>query len=151
MLVSAEFRQHLSDAFYPRRPEWAGAFLLVLGGWILRENPTLMEVSQTGTTKPFTLMLAVASQPAWASALLAFGLLRFLVLFINGAWRKSPHLRMLFALLSCFFWEQIALSFSATFGLSFAAYVVFLGLEFSNIIIAGRDARAADDAARRST
>ncbi len=33
----------------------------------------------------------------------------------------------------------------ATFGLRYAAYLVFLGLEFSNLIVAARDARMVDD------
>lgn len=142
MIVFAEMRGHFADAFFPRRSEWAGAALMIFGGWILFANPDLMTQSKTAA---FDLMRSIFQQSTWARLLLSFGLVRLVVLFINGAWRRSPHLRMLSAVLSCFFWMQIALSYSATFGLAFAAYVVVLGLEFSNIIVAGRDARTVDD------
>lgn len=142
MIVLAQARDHFVEAFFPRRSEWAGAALLCLGGWVLSANPDLMT---TSTGKAFDLMKATFTQPTWANLLMAGGGLRLLVLAINGAWRRSPHLRALAAILSGFFWWQIAASYYATFGLGYAAYAVFLGLEFSNLIVAARDARTVDD------
>jgi hypothetical protein len=142
MFVFAEMRDHFAAAFFPRRSEWAGAALLILSGLILFWNPTLMASSRSNA---FDLMEAIFRQETWAKLLFSFGLIRFTVLLINGAWRRSPHLRAITALLSCFIWMQVALSLSASFGLAFAAYAVFLGLEFSNIIVASRDARTVDD------
>lgn len=141
-IVFTEMRDHFAAAFLPRRPEWAGAGLLLISGWILFANPNLMEGSKSTA---FDLMLSIGTQVAWAKMLTVFGLIRFLVLAVNGFWRRSPHLRLLSALLSCFFWFFIALSYSATFGLAFGAFVIFLALEFSSIIVAGRDARIVDD------
>jgi hypothetical protein len=138
----ADARDHFADAFFPRRSEWAGAALLCFGGWVLSTNPDLMATSQG---KAFDLMKATFTQPTWAALLMYGGGLRLVVLAINGSWRKSPHLRALAAILSGFFWWQIAASYYATFGLGYSAYAVFLGLEFSNLIVAARDARTVDD------
>ncbi len=142
MLILAEMRDHFAEAFFPRRSEWAGGALLMLAGVVLSANPELMARSQT---QAFVLMQAIFRQETWADLLLACGTIRLAILMINGLWRRSPHMRALSAMLSCFFWMHIALSSYASFGLAFAAYTVFLGLEFSNIIVASRDARTVDD------
>ena len=142
VIMFADARNHFAEAFFPRRSEWAGAALLCLGGWVLSSNPDLMA---TSSGKAFDLMKATFTQPTWAQLLMVGGGLRLMVLAINGAWRRSPHLRALASILSGFFWWQIAASFYASFGLGYAAYVVFLSLEFSNLIVAARDARTVDD------
>lgn len=142
MYVLATARDHFRDAFIPRRSEWAAASLLLLCGWVLYSNPDLMG---TATGKAFDLLRATFTQNTWMRLLVVFGMARLLILAINGFWRRSPHLRALSAFLSCFFWWHIMLSYHATFGLAWAAYAVFLALEFSNMIVAARDARTVDD------
>lgn len=142
LVVLTTARDHFTEAFFPRRSEWGGAALLMLGGWVLYANPDLMETSHG---RAFDLMKATFHQDTWMRLLIVFGFLRLSVLAINGAWRRSPHLRALSAFLSCFFWWHIMLSYYASFGLAWAAYAVFLALEFSNMIVAARDARTVDD------
>ncbi|MEO5756896.1 MAG: hypothetical protein ABIQ51_08600 [Mesorhizobium sp.] len=61
-------------------------------------------------------------------------------------WIDFAHdLRSLSVILSGFFWWQIAASYHATFDLGYAAYIVFLALQFSNLIVAARDARTVHD------
>lgn len=146
MLVFTHIRDNLAAAFYPRRSEWAAGGLTVLLGWVLATNDTLMT---SGTGRGYQLMLSIAEQSTWARVFIVFGALRLVILLINGAWRRSPHLRAGAAFLSCFLWTQIALSFAPTFGFAFSMASAWLALEMSNVWTAMRDARTVDDAYAR--
>lgn len=141
MTVFAHIRQSFEKAFFPRLSEWWAAGLLMALGWMLGSNPDLMD---NRATHAYDLLLMIAEQHTWAIIMKLFAAARLTVLLINGAWRRSPHLRALSALLSCFFWTQIALSFAPIFGYAFAMSAGVLVLDFVNMIRAARDARTID-------
>lgn len=145
MMVFAHIRDNFAAAFFPRLSEWLAGFVLLGLGWMLSANPALMQ----GGELDYQLMLIIASQPFWSTVLIIFAGARLSVLLINGAWRRSPHLRALAAFLSCFFWTQITLSFAPTFGFAFILACGWLGMDMINIMRAMRDARTIDDTYRR--
>jgi hypothetical protein len=81
--------------------------------------------------------------------MIVFGLVRLMILLINGAWRRSPHGRAVTAFLCCFFWTQIVLSFAPTFGFAFVMACGWLGADVINVMRAMRDARTVDEAYAR--
>lgn len=145
-MILAQIRTHFADAFFPRWAEWVAAGTIFMLGWMLSVNDNLMA---TSTGKGYHLMLEIASQPTWAVALAIFGLMRLLVLLINGLWRRSPWARAISAVFSCFFWTQITLSFAPIFGFAFILAGGFLLMDLVNIVRAMRDARTVDDAYAR--
>lgn len=147
MIIFAQMRDHFAEAFFPRLSEWTAAGVVFFLGMILTANPELMH---TANTRGYVLMLAIAEQPTWAAVMKGFGALRLLILFINGAWRRSPWARAACALLSCFFWTQITLSFAPVFGFAFGLAAGFLCMDMVNVFRAMRDARIVDDAYARN-
>ncbi len=145
-MIIAHIRSNFLDAFFPRLAEWFAAGVLMCLGIVLMLNDGLMSNS---TGRAYNLLLAIADQPTWATALILFSIVRLTVLLINGAWRKSPHLRALTAFLSCFFWTQITLSFAPVFGFGFSMALGWLALDMTNVMRAMRDARTVDDAYAR--
>lgn len=145
-MIFAHFRNNFAAAFFPRLPEWAGACVIFALGWMLSANPDRMT---TGSGFGYRIMLSMADQPTWSVVLSLFGFTRLVVLFINGAWRKSPWARAVMAFLSCFLWTSIVLSFAPTFGFAFIMACGWLGMEIVTITRAMRDARTVDDAYAR--
>lgn len=142
-MIFAHIRNSFADAFFPRLAEWFAAGVLFAFGWLLMVNDDLMS---TSAGRGYHRMLEIATQETWCGILIGFGLLRLMILLINGAWRRSPHGRALTAFVSCYFWTQIALSFAPTFGFSFVMACGWLGADVVNVMRAMRDARSVDDA-----
>lgn len=92
----------------------------------------------------------VANSNTWAFFAFWIASLRLAALFINGAWRPSPHLRAAGAFLSCFMWLQLSFGQFSTvdFNLGIALYPWFLVADIYNVFRASHDARLSDDRAR---
>jgi len=146
MMVLAHIRDNFTAAFFPRLSEWACAVAVFGVGTVLIFNEDLMTRS---TSNAYGLMLSIGGQPAWAKALVIFGVARLLVLLINGAWRRSPHLRSIMAILSCFPLYTIAMSFMPVFGIAMIFAWVFLGMDVINAVRAAGDAKVVDHAHAR--
>lgn len=143
-MIIAHLTTRFADAFFPRLMEWQAAGVLFAGGLAMLLNDDLMTPGKPG----YVLMLGIASQETWAYAASILGLLRLTVLFINGAWRKSPHARALAAFLSCSIWFALATSFSAVAGWGLVLAGGMLVGDLLNIVRTMRDARVVDDAYR---
>lgn len=142
----AHIRDNFAAAFFPRMSEWACAVAVFGIGVVLDVNPDLMATTKTSA---YILMLSIASQAAWAKAMIIFGLCRLMVLLINGAWRRSPHLRSILAIASCFPLYTLAMSFMPVFGIAMVFAWVFLGMDVINAVRAAGDARIVDHAHAR--
>lgn len=83
----------------------------------------------------------------WATLFGILSAVRIAVLYINGALRRSPHLRAILSLLSCFAWFQITLAFLATEQITtgLAVYPVLLALDFYNGYRIAVEARITDE------
>ncbi len=141
MVFLTHIRDNFADAFFPRLSEWWAAGVLMALGYVLIANPDLMLSSKAGA---YQLLLMICSQEAWADVMRVFALMRLVILLINGAWRRSPHLRAVGAFCSCFFWVQITLSVWHTAGFLFILAAGVFVLDFANFIRAMRDARTVD-------
>lgn len=146
-MIVAHLRRSLSETFQARASEWALAIVIFNWALVLFLNEDLF-----ATGASYTAMDDLLSQPAWAWLCLAIGGGRIAVLAINGAWRRSPHLRALTAFLSCFFWMQATLGFleSGTGSTGLAVYPVLLLLDSYNVIRAMGEAGLADDHYKRA-
>jgi hypothetical protein len=142
MFVS-HVRTNFAAAFFPRLSEWLAACVLFALGTVLAANADLMVSTDA---EAYQLMRLVAPQSTWSLVLIGFSCIRLIILLVNGAWRRSPHLRALTAFLSCFVWTQIVLSFAPTFGFAFVLACGWLGMDMINIMRAMRDARTIDHA-----
>jgi hypothetical protein len=138
----AHFRRSFAAAFFPRLSEWAGAVGIFAVGLVLSANADLMANAKTSS---YNLMLWVGPQIAWSVGMMVFGFMRLLILLVNGAWRRSPHLRAATAFLSMLPFTLITLSFYQTFGIAMALVGVFVAMELINTMRAASDARTVDD------
>ncbi|MDP2358032.1 MAG: hypothetical protein Q8M31_18475 [Beijerinckiaceae bacterium] len=139
----------IHEHFPARASEWALALMLFNLGLVLAmPQETMMEsASLSGLAR-------IASEEVWAGALLLIGIVRLLALIINGTFahakygRWSPHVRAFLALVSCFFWMQIAvgLTLSPTIATGIGIYPVLLALDMYNTARASGDAALIDRA-----
>jgi hypothetical protein len=146
VLILAPIRDNFAAAFFPRLSEWACAMAVFGVGAVLHANPDLMANTKSNA---YDLMLGLGAQAAWAKALIAFGIGRLLVLLINGAWRRSPHLRSIMAILSRFPLYTIAMSCLPVFGIAMVFAWIFLGMDVINAVRAAGDAKTVDHAHAR--
>lgn len=146
----AHIRDNFAAAFFPRWAEWLAAGVLLGIGMMLTTNDDLMASAlASGSGRGYALLLEIAPQSVWALTMTMFGIIRIIILLINGAWRRSPVARAVTAFLSCFFWTQIVLSFQPTFGFAFMMGLGWLVGDMVNIMRAARDARTVNDVLAR--
>lgn len=143
----AHIRENFAAAFFPRLSEWIAASMLLAIGVMLLLNPDQL---QTPGVRAYGLMLSIMDQESWSNSYIAFSMVRLVVLLVNGALRRSPHLRALSAFLSCLPWTLLVLSFSQTFGFAFIMACGWLAMDMVNILRAMRDARTVDEFYARS-
>jgi vacuolar-type H+-ATPase subunit I/STV1 len=131
----------LRETFPVRASEWALSFMLFSWGAILLLNNDLFSLSPS-----YHSFSEVMPEAAWGSVCLLVGSARLTFLFVNGLWRRSPHLRLLGAFVSCFFWFQITASFvfSGTWATGLAIYPFLFLLDVHNTLRAATDAAIID-------
>ncbi|VVT14956.1 hypothetical protein [Hoeflea sp. EC-HK425] len=136
--VSRSFRK----TFAVRASEWALAIMLVNWSLVLFANPELFADRES-----YAPLQDIMRQETWALVCFAAGAGRLIVLMINGAWRRSPHLRAAGAFIACFFWSQITLGFaqSEIWGTGMAIYPVLFALDAYNVFRAITDAAIIDN------
>lgn len=134
----------LKTTFDARAAEWALAVAMLNLGLAFTYNTTLFTSSSA-----WDALAAFASQETWALACTTLGGTRLLILMINGAWWRTPHLRALMAFLSCFIWWQLAHDLVPNFSLGFAIIPPVLVLDAYNAIRAASEAGVAQFIQRR--
>lgn len=87
--------------FRLRALEWLSAgMLLSLGALLLIPAPVLEQPGMSG-------MARITDQKDWAYICLCMASVRLVSLYVNGAWRKSPWVRLLTSLLTSLVWLQM--------------------------------------------
>lgn len=140
-MIWRHFSTSLRETFPTRASEWALAVMLFLWGIVLAVNVDLFTESRS-----FSEIARVFGQSTLSWMCLAAGGGRLAMLAVNGAWRRSPHLRAIGAFVSAGFWFMISMGFlqAGTFGTGLAVYPVLFLLDAYNVIRAAGDAGTAD-------
>lgn len=141
MTIFAHVTKSIRDTFPTRASEWALAAMLFLWSVVLNLNEDLFE---TGAT--YGALAAIMPQSKWGNLCLVVGGGRLVVLAINGAWRRSPHLRAGSAFISALFWFEISIGAlqGGGFGTALAIYPVLFLLDCFNAIRAFGEAGLSD-------
>ena len=93
--------------FAIRVSDWFLAMMLTCFGLILIMHPEVFV-----TSKAYVLLSQMAPAANWGAVCFMIGSFRLIALMINGtfpAFRWSPHIRFMMAMLSCFVWFQVSL------------------------------------------
>lgn len=121
-----------------RSVEWLLACMMVAWGIGLMLPGDTMEIPR------YRLLGAIMPDYGWAAWSIAIGGVRMVALYINGAWRRTPLVRAVCAMLGLIWWIVLGFLFSAgadpgapTPGLLW--FPVFIGFEGYSIIRGARD------------
>lgn len=94
----------LQKHFAARAPEWFASGTMALWGLYLFLHPNLFEDPRLSEVFKG---LNTFDQSTWATAALTVGVVRGMALFVNGAYTRTPLIRLLTAFLSAFIWTQV--------------------------------------------
>lgn len=140
-VIIAHIRSSLRETFPFRASEWALAAMLC--GWsiVLTSNSDLFAESPS-----FYALAKIMPQTTLAVLCGIAGGGRIICLGINGAWRRSPHLRAFGAFIATGFWFMITLGLvkSGTNSTGLAIYPVLMLLDTYNVIRAAGEAGLSD-------
>jgi len=132
------FKKHLPS----RQLEWWLAVAMVMAGLVLAHPVATFELA------PYARLREIAPEDTWAAICLWLGLIRLLVLGINGSLpRGSPHMRAILSILCGAVWVQFGMAyFEAGFPTLLFAFIPLAALtEISNVWRAAGAARREDD------
>lgn len=90
---------------------------------------------------------SISNPMVWAFMFGMLSFVRILILYINGALRRSPHLRSLLSFFTCFAWFQLTVLHFTTDHVTTGAgvYPVLLLLDFYNAYRIAVEARVTDE------
>jgi hypothetical protein len=125
----------LQTTFPTRAMEWCFAACLVSLGLVFAINSDAFV-----TNDAWAGMARFADQTTWSVGCLVIGGLRACALTVNGFWFRTPALRAIMALLSCFIWWQVCYGLFANLGLGAAIMPWFFVFDAYNGIRVGREA-----------
>lgn len=137
----ADVIRSLKVSYPDRANEWMLATVLFLWGCVLQGNPGLF-----ATSASYGPLGDLMPQPTWALLCFGAGAARLVALAINGAYRRTPHMRAGTAFLSCLFWFYISLGFlqSGAWSTGLAVYPVFLWFDGHNVLRVAAEAAVID-------
>lgn len=119
----------------------------LLGGILTSWGLVCLSLSPATWELPiYSGLRVMADQATWAWFAIVIGSTRMIALFINGALRRTPHIRGLGAFLSVFLWLQLAFAmFNAEINaIGVAIYPWLVVADIYNVLRASQDARDSD-------
>lgn len=108
-MIIRSLRQH----WPARKMEWLMSGVLVAWGWYVLMHPGLF--TDSATAKLFSGMASISEPiteyPAllWGGSAFVVGLARGIALFVNGAWTRTPLVRVVASFISMFIFTQIVI------------------------------------------
>lgn len=134
----------LQDHFPMRVTDWLLASILCTWGI------AALWIDPTTWNQPIYSGLNYFPREVWAAVGIIIGISRLIALFINGALRRTPHVRAVGAFLSCWVWWWLALGMLTAHQISFGigVYPWLLIAEVYNVYRAASDARLSDNRAK---
>lgn len=148
MRIHVHAWQSLRQSFPIRKSEWVAGWTMFGMAMVMLLNPGLFE-----TGEAYDGMMRWMPQEVWQWAIFTISMVRLVVLFINGAYWRSPHWRAVAAFLSCFVWWQIAAGLAGNMGLgmvAFAGYFVLDALNFKQALVEAGISEGLRDAEQRN-
>lgn len=145
-MILAHIKRSFRETFPVRAAEWALAIMIFNWGITLSLNTDLF-----ASQPSYRVLAGTMKQDSWALLCLSVGGIRLIFLLINGAWRRSPHLRAVGAFVSILFWFQISMGFAmaGTWSTAISIYPILLLLDSYNAMRAVGDAAISDKKFKR--
>ena len=134
-MIIVSLKQH----FPARLPEWWMSFMLVMWGGYVVLHPGIF--TNPASAQIFQAMADMSGEfpPAmlWGLSAMFVGLTRFCALFINGAYTRTPMIRVLMSALSAFIWTQVSTGLFKS-GVDNTGVVLYGGLVLMDLVSAYR-------------
>lgn len=141
----------LKEHFPARISEWFNGAILTSWGLYLLLNPDLFESpAMEVSMREMAAMVPAGVNPesVWGLAAFVAGSTRLIALFINGAWSRTPALRLATAAISAFVWTQVVIGLMSVPNTGLAVYPWLVVIDLVAAYRAGRDV-AISEVARR--
>lgn len=131
----------LKRHFPARWPEWFMSGLLFMWGVYVALHPDLFDHPQTATVLAGMKSMVSGFPPsaAWGVSAVVLGLVRAGALFVNGAYTRTPLIRLTMSFLSAFIWTQVFIGLLKT-GIPNPGLVTYAGLVVMDLVSAYRAA-----------
>lgn len=131
----------LKQHFPARWPEWFMAGMSFAWGVYVTLHPDLFTNDATRQVLSGLALMAGNMPPAafWGLTTVILGLIRASALFINGAFSRTPMIRLLMSFASAFVWTQVCIGLVKS-GVPNTGLVVYAGLVVMDIVSAYRAA-----------
>lgn len=131
----------LKQHFPARWPEWFMAGMSFSWGCYVVLHPGLFTNPATRASLAGLEAMAGSFPPAalWGLSTVILGLIRACALFINGAFSRTPMVRLIMSFLSAFIWTQICIGMWKS-GVPNTGMVVYSGMVVMDIVSAYRAA-----------
>lgn len=131
----------LKQHFPARWPEWFMAGMSFMWGCYVILHPEVFTQDATRITLSGLTAMAGDMPPAalWGLSTVILGLVRASALFINGAFSRTPMIRLIMSFASAFVWTQVCIGLLKS-GVPNTGLVVYAGLVVMDIVSAYRAA-----------
>lgn len=131
----------LKKHFPARFPEWINSGILVSWGLYVALHPQLFTDPATATLfagmAEMTWGLPYHPAALWGLTALLIGLIRACALFINGAYSRTPMIRLLMSFMSAFVWTQVVIGLMRS-GVPNTGLIVYGWLVVADVVSAYR-------------
>ena len=126
---------NVREKFSFRANEWFFSLAFLVWGATMVAWPHMFDRPFYESFKRF------GPQSLWTTVILLIGTVRMAALIVNGAWRSTPLIRMVMAMLSCMVWLELTLGiFYVGYGtISISLYPIILIADLYNVYKAGGD------------